>query len=440
MKILYCTNEPTSPIDRQEIARLQAVGDVMIVCASDSQTSEGQINGEAPRLVRLQSGPRRRKAIGLWLKLLTLVSRLPHSRIGERFPERNIYQKSRLLQQAINLAWKLKRIAAINRLLPRFSTLAYYLPFRRFEIEHRTEVLSADMIVYNSLPIMSADFLPLVIEMRKRGARRVANVRSWDNPYYVQFDSSATDYLVWSDFMAKTVGNAQKTSTGTFHSWGPNILRTFVDAPRTADASVKGEPGILNIGYAAAFGDTIVTLIEYKLMLQIAARLRAENVAFQILYRPYPTVDVRLFEAAGQDPDIVLCDIGSPALDRYGDGRETIRYGSPEEKMRFLNSCDVFLSLGTTFTLEALLQGTPIVHFYLPDPARETPEAKLVFNRIEVTCDHFFDYLAGAVDFIESYEDLGRLLRQRKATASANGVLFGRLGIEFLHEPNFLRG
>lgn len=432
MKMLYCTNEPESPIDQAEIARLRSIGQVIVVCANDSPHEQG-----ATDLVRLSCSPSRRKMTVLWFKLLMLISRLPDSNSAYRFPERNIYYKSWLFRTVINLIWKVKRVKAVNRLLPRFSTLAGLLPIRSFDVERRAEVLSADAVIYNSLPIMSGDFLPLVLHLRKCGARTIANVRSWDNPYYVQFDSAASDYLVWSAFMADSIVKAQGVEGVGFHGWGPNILKSFYDSQPITGASVARSPGIINIGYAAAFGDGITTFWEYRLVVEIAARLKEQGLACRILFRPYPTIDAGRFDIQGAQ-DIVMCDINSPAVDRYGDGREMIRYGSPEEKRRFLNSCDVFLSLGTTFTLEAVLQGTPAVHFYLPDAERSSPEEKKVFTRMGSTGDHFSDYFPGAIDFVESYEALARALASPSAGIPGKDLLLRRLGIDLLSAPDFL--
>jgi hypothetical protein len=424
MKILYCTNEPLSPVDAGEIARLRQGAEVTVACCSDSNRDPSDT-----AVVVIRSAAWRRRFTSLWLKVCVLISRLPHSNIARRFPERNVYQ-GWLAARVGNLSWRLRSLRGAGERLPRFATLARLLPLG-WDATDRSRVFEADVVVYNSLLIMSADFLPLLRLLQRRGTFLLANVRSWDNPYYVQFDSRADGYLVWSEHMADSIRNAQGIDA-TFAAWGANILKSFHEAPKT-DRRAIGAPRApgKNIGYAAAFGDDIVTYAEYEYICDLANRLNEGGVACRILYRPYPTVEPARLRALRNQENVLICDIDAAVLDRYGDGREMIRYGSPEEKQGFLNSCAAFLSLGTTFTLEAFMHGTPVVHFYLPPEARTGKHEALIFNRIEITCDHFFDYFPGVVEFTRSFPELIAALAHGIAAHAKSGLL-DRLGIHHL--------
>ena len=425
MRIFYCTNEPQNPVDLEEVQRLEAIAKVTVVSTSETHIS---LNGSFVK-VRTPLGIRR--LITLWLRICILFARLPNNSIATRFPELNIYSKSKLVAVIIKMIWVLKIKLSINRILPKYSTLALF-PFRLAALFSKRNVFSEDLVIYNSLFINVIDFMCFLARMRKSGAKLIANVRSWDNPYYIQFDSTADYYLTWSEHMDRTIEQSQRLKSKPFIHWGPNQFRKFWQGLAAEGAFIKRKGAALEVGYAAAFGDSIITFAEYNYICDLSVQLRGEGVNLRILYRPYPTVDPQLLVSRRREESVVVFGIDSPTIDRYGDGREIIRFGSPLEKKAYLNSCDVFLSIGTTFTVEAFLHGTPIIHFYLPEEDRIGDDAILFFKRIEITCVHFFDYFPGALPFVESINDLRVALLNDQSRSISREILLERLGLEEL--------
>ncbi|MDH4395555.1 MAG: hypothetical protein QE278_07745 [Limnobacter sp.] len=228
--------------------------------------------------------------------------------------------------------------------------------------------------------------------------------------------------------MDRSIEKSQRLEGRTFIHWGPNQFRKFWQFTCTNEAAIKDRRESIDVGYAAAFGDPIITFAEYSYICNLSAELKSKGVNHRILYRPYPTVDPQLLVSKRTEESVVVLGIDSPAIDRYGDGRETIRFGSHLEKHQYLSSCDVFLSIGTTFTVEAFLHGTPIIHFYLPQSERIDEDAILLFKRIEITCVHFFEYFPGALPFVESVDDLRLALLGSQTQPVSRELLLERLG------------
>lgn len=425
MKIFYCTNEPNNPVDLEEVRRLKDAGNVVLVIGAGVDVSPNEAISAG------DISPRTRRLIHFWLRICTLFSQIPNNPIGVRFPELNIYSQSRLLKKFVAVLWRVKLNPLINQILPKYSTLAL-LPFRCATLFTKRDGNNGNVVIYNSLFINVIDFMFFLARMRKSGARMIANVRSWDNPYYIQFDSAADSYLTWSQHMDQTIEKSQRLKHKPFIHWGPNQFRKFWQYGPTDVPRHNINTGTLNVGYAAAFGDPLVTFAEYEYICDLAADLRSKGVNLRILYRPYPTVDPELLVNKRREEAVVVSGIESDVIDRFGDGREVIRFGSPREKKVYLDSCDLFLSIGTTFTVEAFLHGTPIVHFYPPENNRKGVDANLFFKRIEITCVHFSEYFPGALSFVESNEELRLALLSGQAGSVARDALLERLGIDEL--------
>lgn len=425
MNLLYCTIDRDSPIDQFEIDRLKNFFDVTVITPDGT----GQTHAGAP-LQTLRHGKMFYAGMRLWVKACTLLAALPVSNIARRFSERNVYQKSRLLTHFVNAIWKMKLTPSINARLPNFATLAYLYPFGKSGAKQVIAACKPDLVVYNSLVVTAYPFIALLKECQAQQIQRVANVRSWDNPYYLQFDSTADRYLVWSAFMAHTISASQHGLTLDAVAWGPNILKNFYE-PSSRYSRTNGA-GALTIGYAAAFGETTAGLAEFRLIGKIANFLNSNGVRCKILYRPYPTVATELFLAHQEGDAVELCGIDANIVDRYGDGRELIRFGTPQEKKRFLDSCDLFLSLGTTFTLEAIIHGAPVIHYFLPAEKRQSADEHLIFNRVEITCDHFDSYFAHCVEYITTAAELIASIHKMRSSASDHEELLSRIGLAAL--------
>jgi hypothetical protein len=141
-----------------------------------------------------------------------------------------------------------------------------------------------------------------------------------------------------------------------------------------------------------------------------------------------------LLKASCQDDGVDICEIFSDPVDRYGDGREIIRFGSPEERHSFLESCSIFLSLGTTFTLEALVHGLDVLHLYIPPQSRSTSEEFSIFQRVEITCDHFFDYFTSKIEFIPTKEIFYKRVAELNNFICNQSQGLDRVGLDHLYD------
>jgi hypothetical protein len=249
----------------------------------------------------------------------------------------------------------------------------------------------------------------------------------------VQFDSSADFYLVWSEFMAGILERTHKIARSKCISWGPNILKNFYNLKANFVNYDNNLNNKITIGYAAAFGDDIVSIAEFRFICNLSKYLNNNGLQCKFLFRPYPTIKPDfLMQEVAIDCNVSISTIESIEVDRFGDKREFIKFGSPEERMHFLISCDLFLSIGTTFTLEAAINQSKIIHLFIPKIKRKTADEELIFNRIEITCDHFHDYFDECLVYCDSVEYLKKIIIDRLNVNQNLDKLMYRIGVDNL--------
>lgn len=428
MTIYYITNDIHNPTDIVEISRLSEHNKVIAITNTRKNNTI-----KVKQFVVKDIQKKLTSIITLWLKLCVIFAQIPNNSIGRRYNELNIYRKSNLIKTALDFTWKFKNISVINKILPKYTSIAL-IPFQFYKIKSNNNKYKKDIVVYNSLFINHPEFIYLIRKMRRNGATLVANVRSWDNPYYIQFDTSADFYLTWSSHMDKTIETSQYVKSIKSFNWGPNQFNQLYFYNNRQRGIEKKNVNSIKIGYAAAFGDSILAFTEYMFICQVSEYLETKGLKHEILYRPYPTINPEVLKNTHQSHNIKFADINSKVTDRYGDGREIIRFGSAQEKYLFLQNCDIFLSFGTTFTIEAFLTNTPIAHLFISEGNLQHASFQSLFKRVEITCIHFTDYLSNAVNFTSSLEELHEVFNKEFDSVIDPDLLRQRLGINNLEK------
>lgn len=389
----YLTEDSGNLKEINEINYLQMFGRVVVVTRGGTSTARLNIG---VKKINLPPQPQLvASAFFLWTKICYLLCRPSNSLTDKGFPVRNLYTGRRLVRWLINSLWPAKYLPIIEKFFPSYEAI-YFSPFRlaRFFVKdkQRSDKRFKRIVVHDSLILRLTRFTPFILLARRSGMRTVANIKSWDNPYYSQFVHSASGYLAWSQSMWADVQRFHPVSTIAHHVWGPRPFYDFANAVQRSDRKPNVERGTVVIGYAAAFCDTLMAGHEVKVLAQIAAELLATGVDAKILFRPYPVVPMSSYEPLIRCSNIEIVDIKGPPLDRYGDGREMIRFGSDEERIAYLSRCHCFLSIATSFTFEAALFGLPIIQYFVSKDDRLTEHESVFFERLDIS-DHILNYL-----------------------------------------------
>lgn len=405
--IYYLTEDVHNDKDRNELDLLRQVTRVVVVNVAGGKPSRNtmglkQVTVQAPPLWLTWIYAR-------WTRLCLLFSRLANSRTDLEFPSRNIYLKSSLARHTVNSLWKVKRWPWLNRILPRYDTL-YFLPLDLWyatlgRMPRRQAGPYTRLVIHDALLIRLNRLAPLVASERARGAITIANVKSWDNPFYSQLATRVDGYLVWSMSMWQDIQRTHEIDKAFVHAWGARPFVNLIRAAETSGACAARPARRISIGYAAAFCDEVMGRHEVALLVDLANALASALPDAQIRFRPYPTLPASFYAPLRTCKNVQFNDIAGSAVDRYGDGRELIRFGSVEERLQYLGSCDVFLSLATSFSIEAVIAKCPTVHFYLPPEHRHALWEREIFKRIDIS-DHLLKYYMGFLPVVRSMDEL----------------------------------
>ncbi len=186
------------------------------------------------------------------------------------------------------------------------------------------------------------------------------------------------------------------------------------------------------VGYAAAFGDEYLGKHEVNLLKTLAIEMGRQLPEYKLKIRPYPTLGTDFYADLRTLSNVEIVSISGTPVDRFGDGREVIRFGSSAERVDYLLSCDVFLSLATSFSIEAAICNLPIVHFLLANEERKTESEHQIFQRIDI-CDHLSEYFAKSLVCAKSYTEVAAYLKSAindpKPTRERSQDLLRRIGV-----------
>ena len=414
----YLTEDSCNLKERNEVDYLRLIGRVVLVTRGD--TTNGNYGSDIKRLNLPRQSRLVVSAYFLWTKLCYLLCRPSNSLTDKGFPARNVYTGHPLVRWFINHLWPAKYWKFINRLLPVYEAL-YFAPFQLARLlvrdKRRLEKRFQRIVVHDALILRLTRFTPFILMARRSGMFTLANVKSWDNPFYTQFARGASGYLTWSQSMWSDVQRFHKVGALAWHTWGPRPFYNFAHAVRCTSYRPNTEPGTVVIGYAAAFCDPLMAEHEVKVLAGIAEHMQANGLDVKILFRPYPIVPMSSYEPLLKYSNMEIVDINGKPTDRYGDGREIIRFGSDEERIQYLSRCHCFLSIATSFTFEAALFGMPVFQYFVPKNERTNKHEAAFFARLDIS-DHILNYFLPHLSVVKSSASIIELIKAFKTNPS----------------------
>ncbi|MGZ3769091.1 MAG: hypothetical protein ACXVCP_07105 [Bdellovibrio sp.] len=437
--IYFLTESVDSEKERNEIEYLSKIGRVVLVTAGAGSAKKNGI-----KQLQLKSlSPWLFKLCVVWSKLSYLLGGIAETSSDKRFTDRNVYTGNKVVRYFVNALWKVKVFPFINKLLPTYDSV-YFAPIKVGHAifgKKRRQGRYKRIVFHDSLVFRLNRFPQFVANARVNKIKTVANVKSWDNPFYSQFSTGADGYFVWSDSMWLDVKHVHKIKNKFVHVWGARPFYKFYEGLRKfreeGNQVVRISHGQeLVIGYAAAFCDEVMGRYEISLIKAIAKKLKAELPAARILFRPYPVLPLTFYSDLLECDNITLVEIEGDSV-RYDNGIvvTSLRIGSDTERFSYLQKCDCFLSMATSFTIEAAIFGLPIVHFCLPPEKWQTEDEIEFFKRIYIS-DHLLEYfckdLLLANGYSELVEKMKELLPLKNEMVDMSNKLLNRMGI-----PNF---
>jgi len=442
MIIYYLTDDTDNPREREEIEYLKQFGPTVLVTSGDNNK---QINCKKLFIKPYTSS--KLKAHNIWMNVCRMLSRAPDTEENHYFAKRNVYGKSKILRFIVNSIWIVKRVHWVDRMFPRFEQV-FFLPFKVW-LFFSSRSLSAHsgkrsrVVVFDPVLVKLGALTPFLVWAKKNEMKTIANVKSWDNPSFPQFTGQVDGFLVWGEPMWADLQKQQRLNNRNICAWGARqFIKFFSLVEQEKHRQPPAKSGKLVIGYAAAFGDSIMARFEVKLIQTLAKRIEQDNPDAVILFRPYPAAPAEYFESLAGSHNVIMKNIEGNKIDRFGDGREFISFGSERERLNYLQSCDCFISLATTFTIEAAIAGIPIIHLFLDSKSRQNTAEKRVFERIEIT-DHLIKYYNGSLQTAHNYDEVNtRLheLRNSSKNTEAGKRLLQQLGLETLiHNPEKIK-
>lgn len=402
----YLTEDSYNLKERNEVSYLRSIGRVVVVRRG------GLSSVKHDNEFKILNLPRQSEVVvrfyELWTKICYLLARSSDSLTDRGFPSRNLYTGNAATRWLINILWPAKYNGFINRFLLKYETL-YFLPFKIYRLFIRDKFRSNKrfqrIVVHDSLIIRVTKFTNFILVARRCGFKTIANVKSWDNPFYTQFICGASGYLTWSQRMWHDIQNIHKPHSTANHIWGPRPFYNFVNCVLLSNKGPNTLSGTLTIGYAAAYCDNLMAVHEIQVLNEIAKAFLNAEINVKILLRPYPTVPISTYNLLKQNTNIEIADIQGNYTDRYGDGREIIRFGSDEERIEYLSRCHCFLSIATSFTFEAAVFGLPVIQYFVPKEKRNTDHELHLFERLDIS-DHILNYFLPYLPVVKNTDEL----------------------------------
>jgi hypothetical protein len=346
----------------------------------------------------------------LWSKISFLFSKIKKTTVDYEFPKRNIYSGNYFSRLIVNLFWKIKRQKIINNLLPGYDVL-FFLPlvFYKKKIKNNNR-----LFIIDSLPFRYYKFSEFVKTLYNSDCEVIYNVNSWDNPFYSQFFSDKSKYIAWSENMINDIENIHDFHIKKKYYVGPY---PFFDFYRSRNVKKEIDfSSTIQVGYACAFCDEYMMEKELSLITRIGKEL--EKLDINILVRPYPSISVEKYNDFKDSKNIFLYEPTKITYtDRFGDGREKINFSSDDERHFYNQKCDIFLSIGTSYTIEAAIDQKPIFQFYMTKNERSKYYEKDVFERIDLS-DHVKKYYLSNLQQSNNYSELYKNIKNQIATKS----------------------
>ncbi len=372
----------------------------------------------------------------LWSRFIYLFARIVNSQHSRLFPKRNIYSGGRITRTVVKFLWFFKTRRVLRRVFPLYESL-FFFPFfmdkGRLKGDNR-------IFLYDALIFRNCALAKLVHQVRKSDVEEYALVTSWDNPFYGQLCTKSRGYICWSVAMKNDIEHVHDFSMANrkLLYYGAFPFQKFQLTRRRKSLKTLSSPVVL--GYACSFCDDVQMYEELELLNTISEEIAKSGLEFQILLRGYPSIPRQKYLEADLHENITLYHAKDTSyIDRFGDGRERIMFSTDEERHFYLAQCDFFLSLATSFSIEAAIDNVPIIHIYYPKWERQTKSENQVFTKIDLS-DHIRAYFESTLTTVSSPQDLVNCLEKTiyieeeyAKLQKHNQTLLSRFGFDLLN-------
>lgn len=312
--------------------------------------------------------------IKLWNKYCFLISHPTNAVTNSDYINRAIHIQNPISFLLIKYFFSLKKL--IPSIFMRFTNI-FLLPFQVLRLKYFFYKRSKpDRVVYfDPVTVKNLDLWYYIIYFYFHPRYElIAVTRSWDNVFYAQFFSNADKYLFWSEEM---MIDFQKTHQKKvkYELIGPYLFEEFQNVyfsvcnnESMIFSNFLGDSKQIKVGYACAFPDEHMAKLEIKFLEKLANECNRTNTHHEVIFfvRGYPNHSKSFYEnLLSSGSRILIADFENPMIDRYDDNHEKISFDSDLHKINFLANIDFFLSVATSFSIEAVLCNRPVIHFHL---------------------------------------------------------------------------
>jgi len=370
-------------------------------------TSKNQIHPtfSKNKVIRKKSNRFTSSALTFMSKISFFISYWPDSSTNTKYLDRAGNQHF-LIQLMLKVFLPLKSF--FNKFLPKYFDVFQFLSV--FSSSSK-EIKSEDEIIFDPLIVRNPELWEFILPLVKRNSiRTTCFIRSFDNPFYSQLFPYADRYFVWGDEMKKDL-LANHNIAGEIVIKGPYIFNKFHEESRRIDGkkNANNKP-FKSFGYAVAFPDSFYAEKEKKFIKDLNIYLKKMFKDSVLFVRPYPSVNDSFYDELRSE-GIKISNISGEKIDRYGNSKEKISFGNEIEKIKFLDSVDCFLSLATSFSIEAALRNIPIIHLDLS--VGEFSEEYKDIKKYLGTTDHLKKYYQ-KLPSATSFKEISTLMRKKK--------------------------
>lgn len=210
--------------------------------------------------------------------------------------------------------------------------------------------------------------IPIIVQSAKISRHFCSYVFSWDNTHYSTLNLFSDSYLVWNSVNKTELCRIHGVPKEKIHIVGSLLHDYLFDAPvREIISDFVKNPlkRQFNLLYAATFpmSDPLCSE-EIRFVYLMGKHLSDKIKNFRMIFRSYPT-------KGSNDPLGLLrgepwCEVyehkNFQKVARLGLDSQTISFNDNQtEKVSQFFSCDAFLSVGSTYSLEVCYSNTPII-------------------------------------------------------------------------------
>lgn len=348
-----------------------------------------------------------------WLfKVVFFISRTANSKNDINFPDRNLYSY-RALRPIVNAIWKGKLF--VNDILPKYNDLLFSSfrakPVRIARVEPSPkDIFLADLLLFRNYELIRE------LKWLSSHCRLFSVVMSFDNPIYTQIMHKVENIFVWSGNMQNSllhihpyIKESQTTIVGSLLFSG-NVVKSI--------RSKFVESTDNTVAYGCMFCDRLMLRYELELIKKIAATLM--ELGLTLIVRPYPSLDLSEYHSLLEINNIKLIRESTQVIDRETpDGK--LFDESVKSKVQFLSSASWFLSMGTSFTIEAAICNMRILQIDLLSDEKWWMEIK---KRLDIS-DHLDIYYS----HYSRFDEKTILAECDDNFAMKNRILLEKLGI-----------